>query len=310
MTGTEPVVRPPSGQPEPRRLVRRRLPVALLALAACSAPAAPPVFPVDQAIGAFGRDPASPVIARSTDPAAPDYAGATAPSVWSDAQGLHAAYLGLDADGGRSILAADSQDGHAWTKRSAPLVADDKTLGRPAALATDGGLFLFYARENGSGGTDVVLQGGGVVVPGADEPAALAAGGYYWIYALADGGIHAYASASAASGYRDQGVVLAPGPDGGFDGHAVSAPAALAETSALGRTLFRLWYAGTDVAGDTPSIGLAGAFDGVTFEKDADNPVRFHGDVPSVFPLDGGFGMLYSETSFADPSDISLATRP
>ncbi|MHB1844442.1 MAG: hypothetical protein ACYCWW_06345 [Deltaproteobacteria bacterium] len=295
----------------PRSWPRVRAPFALAcALVACSAPAGPTAFPVDEAIGAFARDPASPVIARSQDQTAPDYLGATAPSVWSDGQGRHAAYLGLDADGGRTILVADSADGHAWTKRPAPLVPSDPSLGRPAALATDGGLVLYYAKANAAGGTDVVLHGGGVVVPGADQPAALAAGGHYWIYAVADGGIHAFASDSAKGGFQDQGIVLAAGADGGFDAFSVSAPAAIAETSALGRTLFRLWYAGVDSAGDSPSIGLAGAFDGTTFEKYVDDPVRFHGDVPSVFPLDGGFAMLYSETSFENPTDISLATRP
>ena len=282
-----------------------------LCLAACGSPPSAPTFPVDLAIGAFARDPASPVIARSADPTAPDYAGATAPSVWQDGSGFHAAYLAIDVSGGASLLAADSPDGKGWTKRVAPLVPTTPGLGRPAALAGDGGVLLFYAQADGDGGSEIVGPGGAVVIPGAAEPCALAVGAQLWIYAVAaDGAIHGYLAPAAAAPFVDQGIVLRPGPDGGFDDFAVSAPSALVETSALGRSLFRLWYTGTDQPGGTPSIGLAGSFDGVTFESFPNNPVRFHGDLASVFATDGGYAMLYSETPASAPTDISLAARP
>lgn len=112
-----------------------RYTLGLLALVAasvaCSTPGAPPAFPEDQAIGVFALDPNSPVIVRSSTPSDPDYAGATAPTVWQDAKGYHAAYLAIDASGGTSILGADSPDGLRWTKGGSALVASTPGLGRP-----------------------------------------------------------------------------------------------------------------------------------------------------------------------------------
>ncbi len=285
--------------------------VCLLALVACSSPVPPPTFPVDEAIGAFALDPSSPVIARSTDPTDPDYGGATAPSVWTDAKGYHAAYLAIDANGDTSILGADSPNGLDWTKNGAALVASTPGLGRPAALGGDGGMTLYYALSDGDGGSDVIGPGGSVVVRGGDQPCALVVGGDVWMYALMpDGSIHAFQSLDGTS-FADQGEVLAVGPDGGFDSFAVGAPSAIVEESALGRNLFRLWYTGIDQPSGTPSIGLTGAFAGEgPFERYVENPVRFHGDVASVYAIDGGFAMLYSQTPYYAPTDISLATHP
>jgi hypothetical protein len=157
----------------------------------------------------------------------------------------------------------------------------------------------------------VIGPGGAVVVPGGDQPCAVSLGGETWLYALmGDGSIHAFESGLEAS-FQDQGQVLAVGPDGGFDSFAVGAPSALVEESALGRNMVRLWYTGLDQPGGTPSIGLAGAFAGEgPFERYTENPVRFHGDVASVYAIDGGFAMLYSQTSYSAPTDISLATHP
>ncbi|MHB8420530.1 MAG: hypothetical protein ACYDCL_20850 [Myxococcales bacterium] len=293
----------------------RRTLVPLCLAAACSPPAPPPSFPADVAIGPFALDPSSPVIARSTNPADPDYGGATAPSVWQDAQGYHAVYLGLDASGNGSLLGADSADGFTWDKRSAPIVPAAPGVGRPAALALgDGGVLLYYAARGSDGGSSVLAQDGALAVEGGDQPCLAAAAGAVWLFALMpDGAIHGFQSGGA--GFADRGVALGPAPDGGadggaFDGYAVSAPAALVEESALGRTLFRLWYTGLDQAGGTPSIGLAGSFDGTAFERYPENPVRFHGDVPAVYAVDGGLAMLYSQTPLSSPTDISLATRP
>ncbi len=153
--------------------------------AACSAPPAPPSFSTDVAIGPFALDPSSPVIARSTDPAAPDYGGATAPSVWQDARGYHAVYLGIDASGTGSLLAADSADGRAWSKRSAALVPATPGLGRPAALAlADGGVELYYAALGPDGGSNVLGPSGQLAVPGADQPCLAVAAGTVWMFAL------------------------------------------------------------------------------------------------------------------------------
>jgi hypothetical protein len=285
--------------------------ICLLALVACGAPKAPPTFATDEAIGTFALDPSSPVIARSTDPTDPDYGGATAPTVWTDATGWHAAYLAIDANGNTSILGANSLDGRSWTKAGSALVASAPGLGRPAAVGGVRGVSIYYALSNGDGGSDVIGPSGAVAVPGGDQPCAVAAGGDIWIYALmGDGSIHAFESPDGEA-FTDQGAALAVGPDGGFDSSSVGAPSAIVEESALGRSLFRLWYTGIDQPGGTPSIGLAGAFAAVgPFERYADNPVRFHGDVASVYAIDGGYAMLYSQTPFNAPTDISLATHP
>ncbi|HUB08913.1 MAG TPA: hypothetical protein VMB50_18035 [Myxococcales bacterium] len=291
----------------------RRL-AALLFLVACGTPPAPLSYPTDEAIGPFALDPSSPVIARSTNPSDPDYGGATAPSVWHDARGYHAVYLGLDANGNGSLLGADSLNGFDWIKRAAPLLGTTPGLGRPAALGlSDGGVALYHAQLGADGGSDVVGPSGAVVIPGGDQPCATVAAGVTWLFALMpDGAIHGFKSAS--SRFVDQGVALGPdadaGADGGFDTFAVSAPTAFVETSALDRTLFRLWYVGIDQSGGTPSIGLAGSFGGTGFERYAENPVRYHGDVPAVYQVDGGLAMLYSQTPFDAPTDISLATGP
>src|SRR5579863_10055986 len=100
----------------------RRLVLSLVVLAACGSPPAPPIFPGDQAIGVFALDPSSPVISRSTVATDPDYGGATAPTVWHDGAGWHAAYLAIDANGNTSILGADSIDGLSWSKTGTALV--------------------------------------------------------------------------------------------------------------------------------------------------------------------------------------------
>jgi hypothetical protein len=303
----------------------KRLTLTWLLLAwgtACSTPATAPIFETDPAIGPFALDPSSPVISRGP-PGALDEFGATAPSVYSDAKGVHAVYLGFDSDGGSHLLGADQLGGGAdggtlWQKQLLPAVVTTSPVGRPAAVEIAGQLQVFYDSFDASNNPVIVSTiTGGASIAGASGPCVVQIGGQLQIYALkaADQAIHQYLSADGVQPFIDMNAkaVLAPSDmDGGFDAFAVSAPTIQIETSSLGRTLYRMWYTGTDAPGGTVSIGLAGSFDGVTFERYTENPVRFHGDVASVYALggDAGYQMLYSQTPFAAPTDISLADGP
>jgi hypothetical protein len=287
------------------------------------------VFSTDPAIGPFALDPLSPVIARG-GPGALDELGATAPSVFTDSLGTHAIYLGIDSDGGTHLLAADEVDNGEepdggpdesdaglvtiWQKEQNPIVDTTTPVGRPAAIELSGTLQVFYDAPTASGPQIVSTISGGATLNGASGPCAIQVGGAIQVYALqaADQAIHQYSSPDGVQPFVDNGVALAAsGESGTFDEEAVSAPTVITETSALGRTLYRMWYTGTDEDGGTVSIGLAGSFTGLAFERYAENPVRFHGDVASVFLAgDAGYQMLYSQTPFSAPSDISLATGP
>ena len=283
-------------------------------VAACGRPPAASVFPTDRALGPFARDPSSPVIVRG-GVGAPDELGATAPSVYLDAQGArHAIYLGLDGVGGSHLLGVDEIDAGVWRKQGTAVVATQGAVGRPAALLLQNQVTVFYDSLDANGQPLITSNlPGTATISGATKPCAVLVGGQVFIYALgADGTIHAFVSPDAMQPFSDKGSVLGPSrEDGGFDAFAVSAPSVQVEQSALGRTLFRLWYAGTDQDGGTVSVGLSGSFDGLRFERYAENPVRFHADVPSVYPVaDGGFAMLYAETPFSTPSDVSYAVGP
>ncbi len=287
--------------------------VAVALLSACNAPASALQFPTDPALGPFALSLASPVIARGAA-GAPDEGGAPAPTVYVAARGRHAVYLGVDSDGGTHLLGADELDAGLWQKSSTPVGTVSGPVGRPAAAILANSLAVFYDAPTVGGPQIASTLAGGATIGGASGPCVVQVNGQVMIYAVseADQAIHAYASPDGLAAFVDKGAVLKPSAeDGGFDAYAVSAPTVVVETGALGRTLYRLWYTGTDQPGGTVSIGLAGSFDGLAFERYTENPVRFHGDVASVYRLgDGGFEMLYSQTPFAAPTDISLATGP
>jgi hypothetical protein len=130
---------------------------------------------------------------------------------------------------------------------------------------------IFYDSPDTAGGPQIVSTiPGGAPIAGASSPCAIVQGGEIEIFALAaaDGAIHQYVSADGIQSFKDLGPVLGPSnEDGGFDSYAVSAPSVQVEISGAGRTLYRLWYTGTDAPGGTVSIGLAGSFDGIHFER-------------------------------------------
>ena len=138
----------------------KRLLIGLAVFAACSTPAPAVVFEEDPAIGAFALDPSSPVIARG--PAGSlDELGATAPSVYSDALGRHAVYLGIDSDGGTHLLGADeipavTDAGPTWQKQATPVVDTSTPVYRPAAIELSGQLQVFYDQPDSSNNPQIV----------------------------------------------------------------------------------------------------------------------------------------------------------
>ncbi len=152
-----------------------------------------------------------------------------------------------------SVGIARSADSVAWTAAPAPVLTADPGAGEAATL-----------------------EAPSLVVDGAGSAAlAYASGGSLWLArAPAVGGPYARVDAVAATPVRDP--VLAPDtpPDGGVDfaSGALGDPSLTLDETSAGRALWRLYFTaratvGIDAGVPARSIGMAAAFDGVTFQR-------------------------------------------
>lgn len=205
------------------------------------------------------------------------------PTVLRDAGGFRLYYEGGARAG---VGLATSADGLAFDKHPAnPLLA-------PSAAWEGGRVGNPTVRTDGAGRFRMLYDGDG----GRGVGAAVSEDGLAW---TKEGG----APAIALGGPED------------FDAERASDPTLLIERTALGREVFRVWYTGRDGSGNE-SIGAAGSFDGVSFEKFSGNPVMDEilpvnvgvDEVePSVLRVGGGYTFLYYAQTVVLAQGVALA---
>ncbi len=143
------------------------------------------------------------------------------------------------------------------------------TIGAPAAVRVDGGIWLYYAARGGVGlaksddGKSFTREGSGPVLADATNPGVvrLTDGSFRMFFEVptsAGPAIDEATSADGAHWTRKSGHVLVPAP-GGYDEKGAGSPAPILATSENGRATTRVYYTATDAKGAV-TIGLAARF--------------------------------------------------
>jgi hypothetical protein len=121
-------------------------------------------------------------------------------------------------------------------------------------------------------------------LPDHYSPAVIRVGGQYWMFysdartATMDDAPSSIRRMISEDGlnWREEKVVLEPGPAGDWDAAALWSPAVMEEAG-----VYRMWYTGSDGQGRL-AIGHATSSDGTRFVRDAQNPV-FEPGAPGAF---------------------------
>ncbi len=242
-----------------------------------------------------------------------------------------------------AIRRGTSTDGRSFERKTEVVLEvtepwEKGTIGAPSALATSGGVWLYYASGGGIGlaksadGVTFTKEPGPVfeaaasgwdagAVPQSPSVIGLSSGELALFYEVAlPTGEHAIGEARSPDGVvwtRASAPVLSPGPAGedAYDDASVGAPCAIEGETGLGRPVLRLYYQADSAAG-VRTIGLAARFEDGPFDHGA-SPVFGAGSSrapsePAVVAFEGVtflFATQHKSGSSASPA-IAAAVAP
>lgn len=225
-----------------------------------------------------------------------DEAGVSDPGAIFDGSAYWVFYTGWDTGGTPRIGLASSGDGVTFEKapeavldNGADGAPDSAGAAEPSVLFDDdsGKFLLYYMGLNEYGQGSIML-------------------------AVSDDG-RAWKRYGIESGLA-QPVLGAGAEEGAFDSDSVGGPSVVQAKSREGRTLFRLWYSGSQ-AGGSVHVGLAGSGGtagrgaGYNWERYPANPVAHYARSPAVISYAANLFMYYNELAPDESVGISLATR-
>jgi len=236
---------------------------------------------------------------------------------------------------------------------------EDGLVAEPAVLEVAGRLMMWYRGGDGAGIGLAVSEGGGgwrrvdgnPSMPGVDPvlvPSVSWEAGYVGApTVLYDEDVPVWGrfrmwyefgcGAGVAQAYSEDGIywvkedgdpetgnldpALQRGDIGAWDSVFLGDPEVIKETTALGRTLYKMWFTGADEA--NISIGVAHSYDGWTWEKFDYNPILDEFTLlfslgvfikemePAVLGANNYYRMWYAQYQGLPPGQgIALATQP
>lgn len=309
----------------------------------CEAESTFPVSPLDITVGSLYSYINNPVIKIGEKETDFDNQSIFSPTVVEVNNKLVMYYSSINKDGVYSIGRAESDDGTIWIKNDNPVIVADmdnfseKVVKEPSALYDGEKINLFFVSITKENRYRIMIASSNdginfyrsdkelITIPESDlklskisEPSVIFKDNYLFMYYTAldedNKGYIFVAKASLENPLswisESRSPIFTPqtGIIDAFDQYTVMSASIISIKSANNRTLYRMYYCGSAVETGAYHLGLAGSFDGISFERYVYNPILHYGRSPSAVLFKNNLFVLYNELPEGESKGISLAT--